>query len=225
MQRLRVRPATRPLAGVVAVPSDKSISHRALIFAALAAGRSELRGFSHGEDNVATLRAFRALGVEIEDDGAGAVRIDGAGLDGLRAPVIDLDCGNSGTTMRLLCGVLGAQPFRSRLVGDASLTRRPMGRVVHPLRARGAVITGAPHATKAGDLTAPLVVEPLAPGLRLGALEYAMPIASAQVKSALLLAGLFASGPTVVREPVTAVTTPSGCCGRSGSRSTRAGTP
>ncbi len=202
MQRLRVRPATRPLAGGVAVPSDKSISHRALILAALAAGRSELRGFSHGEDNVATLRAFRALGVAIDDDGAGLVRVEGVGLDGLRAPSVDLDCGNSGTTMRLLCGVLGAQPFRSRLVGDASLTRRPMGRVVHPLRARGAVITGEPHATKAGDLTAPLVIGPLPAGERLGALEYAMPIASAQVKSALLLAGLFAAGPTVVREPV-----------------------
>ncbi|HOU92312.1 MAG TPA: 3-phosphoshikimate 1-carboxyvinyltransferase [Polyangiaceae bacterium] len=203
MQRLRVKPATRPLVGEVAVPSDKSISHRALILAALAAGRSELVGFSYGEDNVATLRAFRALGVGITDDGAGVVRVDGVGLDGLRAPAGDLDCGNSGTTMRLLCGVLGAQPFRSRLVGDASLTRRPMGRVVHPLRARGAVITGEPHATKAGDLTAPLLVGPLPPGVRLGALEYAAPIASAQVKSALLLSGLFATGPTVVREPLT----------------------
>jgi len=203
MQRLRVKPATRPLVGEVPVPSDKSISHRALILAALAAGRSELVGFSYGEDNVATLRAFRALGVPITDDGAGVVRVEGVGLDGLRAPADDLDCGNSGTTMRLLCGVLGAQPFRSRLVGDASLSRRPMGRVVHPLRGRGAVITGEPHVTKAGELTAPLVVGPLPPGARLGPLEYTAPIASAQVKSALLLSGLFATGPTVVREPLT----------------------
>ncbi|MBN2197429.1 MAG: 3-phosphoshikimate 1-carboxyvinyltransferase [Polyangiaceae bacterium] len=202
MQRLRVRPATRPLRGGVPLPSDKSISHRSLILAALASGRSKLSGFSYGEDNVSTLEIFRALGIGIDDDGAGVVEIDGAGLDGLRAPCKPLDCGNSGTTMRLMCGVLAAQSFRSRLVGDGSLTRRPMGRVVGPLRDRGARITGEPHPTKPSDLTAPLVVGPLVEGRRLGPLEYAMPISSAQVKSALLLSGLFASGPTVVQEPL-----------------------
>lgn len=202
MQTIRVRPARRPLAGGVPVPSDKSICHRALILAALAAGRCTLRGFSYGEDNVATLRAFRALGVEITDAGDGVVDVAGVGLEGLRAPAVDLDCGNSGTTMRLLTGVLAAQPFRSRMVGDASLTRRPMGRVAGPLRQRGARIEGAPHPTRGDDLTAPLVIGPLALGSRLGPIEYAMPMASAQVKSALLLSGLFASGATVVHEPL-----------------------
>ncbi len=133
------------------VPSDKSISHRALILAALGAGRSELRRFSYGEDNVSTLAAFRAMGVEVEDDGRGTLAVHGVGLAGLSAPSGDLDCGNSGTTMRLLSGVLSAQHFRTRLVGDASLSRRPMGRVVHPLRARGAIIEGRPHPTRPQD--------------------------------------------------------------------------
>ncbi len=202
MSRVLVRPAAAGLRGSVPVPSDKSISHRALIFAALSRGACTLRRFSYGEDNVATLRAFEQMGVRAEDDGAGTVVVHGVGLDGLRAPAGDLDCGNSGTTMRLLTGLLAAQPFRSRLVGDASLTRRPMGRVVHPLRERGAVIEGQPHATKAGDLTAPLTIGPLPAGTRLAPCEYQMPMASAQVKSAMLLSGLFAAGPTIVQEPV-----------------------
>ncbi len=202
MARLVVRPATRPLSGSVPVPSDKSISHRALILAALSAGTCELRRFSYGEDNVSTLEAFKKLGVQIEDDGQGVVRVHGVGLDGLAEPVGDLDCGNSGTTMRLMCGVLAAQPFRSRLIGDASLSRRPMGRVVRPLRARGAVIAGTPHPSRADDVTAPLEIGPLPAGTRLAGFEYDMPIASAQVKSALLLSGLFAGGPTLIREPI-----------------------
>lgn len=202
MSRLLVRPATGPLRGSVPVPSDKSISHRALIFAALSRGACTLRGFSYGEDNVSTLRAFTAMGVKSEDDGAGTVIVHGVGLDGLREPADTIDCGNSGTTMRLLTGLLAAQPFRSRLVGDDSLMRRPMGRVVHPLRARGAVISGAPHPKKADDLTAPLVIGPLPAGTRLAGCEYVLPMASAQVKSAMLLAGLLASGPTLVQEPV-----------------------
>ncbi len=202
MTRLIIHPVARPLTGSVTVPSDKSISHRALIFAALSAGSCTLRGFSYGEDNVATLAAFRAMGVDADDDGHGTVTVHGVGLAGLRAPTGDLDCGNSGTTMRLLCGLLAAQPFQSRLIGDASLSKRPMGRVVRPLVERGARISGNPHPTKAGDLTAPLVVGPLPAGARLGPQEHRLPMASAQVKTALLLAGLFASGPTLVEEPM-----------------------
>ncbi len=197
-----VRPAERPLTGSVPVPSDKSIGHRALIFAALAAGESVLRGFSHGEDNVATQRAFAAMGVQFDDDGEGVARCRGVGLDGLRAPRSPLDCGNSGTTMRLLAGVLAGQPFESTLFGDASLSARPMGRVALPLRARGARIEGRPHPTREGDLVAPLVVGPLPAGARLASLEYEQPVSSAQVKSALLLSGLWASGPTLLKEPM-----------------------
>lgn len=202
MRRLIVRPAARPLAGSVPLPSDKSIGHRALILAALATGCSELRGFGYGEDNVSTLNALRALGVAIEDDERGTLRVTGGGLASLRAPSSALDCGNSGTTLRLLAGVLAAQPFASRLTGDASLSGRPMRRIVEPLTARGAVMKGVPHPTRAGDVTAPLDIGPLPAGERLGPLEYALPVPSAQVKSALLLSGLFASGPTVIREPL-----------------------
>ena len=201
MTRLVVQPATAPLRGSVPVPSDKSIGHRALIFAALAEGRSEIRGFSRGEDNVATMRAFRKMGVRFDDDDS-TVTCEGVGLAGLRAPEDDLDCGNSGTTMRLLSGVLAGQPFRARLTGDASLSKRPMARVAAPLRARGARIEGRPHPTREGDLTAPLDIGPLADDQKLGPLEYEQPIASAQVKSALLLSGLFAAGPTLLKEPM-----------------------
>ncbi len=193
MARLIVKPLSRPLLGSVPVPADKSISHRALILAALAGGRSELRGFSYGEDNVATQRAFGQMGVSIEDDAHGTLRVHGVGLDGLSAPSADIDCGNSGTTMRLLSGVLAGQHFASRLVGDASLSRRPMGRIVKPLGLRGAVITGAPRSDGSGEITAPLEIGPLPAGRRLEPLEYQLPVASAQVKSALLLSGLWAS--------------------------------
>ena len=202
MANLRVYPADRPLTGRVEVPSDKSISHRALILAALANGRSRLQRFSYGEDNVSTLAALRALGVSIGDDGAESIVVEGVGLDGLHEPSVDIDCGNSGTTMRLLCGVLSAQTFHSRMVGDASLSRRPMLRVAAPLELRGAVIRGHHHPTKPDDITAPLDVGPLPLGKRLTELEYRLPIASAQVKSALLLSGLFASGSTVLSEPL-----------------------
>jgi 3-phosphoshikimate 1-carboxyvinyltransferase len=202
MARLVVSPARGPLTGSVPVPSDKSIGHRALIFAAIAGGASQIRRFSYGEDNLRTLAAFRAMGVVISDDGAGTLGVQGVGLSGLRAPEGDLDCGNSGTSMRVLAGLLAGQPFRSRLVGDSSLSARPMGRVVEPLRARGAVIEGTPHAGHSGQVTAPLTIGPLSPGLRLAPIEIALPIASAQVKSALLISGLYASGPTVVSEPL-----------------------
>ncbi len=197
---LLVRPARKPLRGSVPVPSDKSIAHRSLIFAALSRGTSELRGFSYGEDNVATLRAFQQMGVRSEDDGHGTLRVTGVGLDGLRPPSGPLDCGNSGTTMRLLTGLLAAQPFATRLFGDESLSRRPMGRVARPLIERGAVITGQPHPTRPGDLLPPLELGPSSGG-RLRPCEVALSVASAQVKSALLLSGLTASGPTRVSEP------------------------
>ncbi len=190
----------RPVRGSVAVPSDKSITHRALLLGALGDGVSELRRFSGAGDNRSTMSVLRALGVRIDDE-RDVVRIHGAGLFGLRAPSDALSCGNSGTTMRVLSGVLAAQPFASRLVGDASLTRRPMARVADPLRRRGARIEGAFHPGVPGEITPPLSISALPDGHRLGPSEELLPIASAQVKAALLLSGLYADGVTRVREP------------------------
>jgi 3-phosphoshikimate 1-carboxyvinyltransferase len=181
------------------VPGDKSIGHRALLFASLAEGESTVRGLSGGLDNLATARAMAAMGVGVEVD-ADTARVSGVGLRGLSMPGSDLDCGNSGTTMRLLAGLLVAQPFGCRLVGDASLSRRPMHRIVEPLRARGGHIAGTAHAG-GDDVYPPLAVAPLVEAETLRGLEYAMPVASAQVKSALLLSGLYANGPTALREP------------------------
>lgn len=202
MTELRVKPAKGSLRGIVPAPSDKSIAHRALLLGALGAGRSKLTGFSYGQDNVRTQMALGHLGVSIEDDGQGCLIIEGVGLAGFQAPGSDIDCGNSGTSMRLLCGLLAAQSFQTRLVGDESLSTRPMGRVAEPLRARGAIIEGRPHRGRANDITAPLVIGPLGEATRLRGIEYALRIASAQVKSALLLSGLFADGTTVVAEPL-----------------------
>jgi 3-phosphoshikimate 1-carboxyvinyltransferase len=201
MTTLIVHPQAGPLVGSVPVPSDKSIGHRALLFASLADGESRIAAFSHGEDNVSTANAMRAMGATVEERGPSELRVRGVGLFGLRAPEHPLDCGNSGTTMRLLAGLLSAQPFQSTLVGDASLSRRPMMRVLEPLRTRGAVLDGKPHPTREGDVTAPLVVGPLPDGKHLGPIEYESPIASAQVKSAILLSGLYAHGATYVKEP------------------------
>ncbi len=201
MTTLIVHPATGPLVGSVPVPSDKSIGHRALLFASICDGESRIKDFSHGEDNVSTANAMRAMGVAIEQTGPSELVVKGVGLFGLHAAAASLDCGNSGTTMRLLTGLLSAQTFASTLVGDASLSRRPMMRVVGPLRSRGAVIEGRAHPTKAGEILPPLVVGPLPEGKELGPLEYDSPIASAQVKSALLLSGLFAHGATYIKEP------------------------
>ncbi len=197
-----VRRAKGPLVGGVPVPSDKSISHRAILLGALADGASEVSAFSYGGDNVSTLEIFRAMGVHVADDGAGTLRVHGEGLRGLSEPAGPLDCGNSGTTMRVLAGVLGAQPFRSVMVGDASLSRRPMARVAAPLRRRGAVIEGRFHPTKAGEITPPLELGPLPAGQALIESDETLAVASAQVKSALLLSGLYADGNTWVREPV-----------------------
>lgn len=198
-RRWRVRSATRPLRGGFSLPGDKSIGHRALILASIAVGRSRLSRLSRGADNLATRAAFEAMGVAMRDEGD-ALLIEGRGLAGLSAPSVDLDCGNSGTTLRLLAGVLAAQGFSSRLRGDDSLSRRPMGRVTRPLRARGARVEGRLDGAR-GDECAPLEIRALEGGARLWELEYELPIPSAQVKSALLLSGLFADGDTALREP------------------------
>lgn len=198
-KRYRVR-RSGPLNGSVRVPGDKSIGHRSLIFGALGRGVSRITGLSEGLDNAATRQAFRSMGVAVEStDDATTVR--GVWLHGLRMPTDVVDCGNSGTTMRLLAGLLSGQRFGTRMTGDESLTRRPMGRVIKPLRARGAHIAGTPG-EKPDELYPPISIAPLVEGEALKGIEYSMPIASAQVKSALLLSGLYASGPTAIEEPV-----------------------
>lgn len=178
------------LSGRLRVPGDKSISHRAVILGALAEGITEVEGLLEGADVLATIAAFRAMGVAMEGPQEGRLRIHGVGLHGLREPPAPLDCGNSGTAMRLLAGVLAGQSFASTLVGDASLQQRPMGRILTPLTAMGAQISAA-------DGRAPLSIN----GARLHGIHYAMPMASAQVKSAILLAGLYAEGESCVTEP------------------------
>jgi 3-phosphoshikimate 1-carboxyvinyltransferase len=200
MADLVVHPQKKPLVGSVPVPSDKSVAHRALLIGALCNGKSRIRAYAGGEDNASTRAALEAMGVRYEESDKEVV-VTGVGLFGLRAPSHDLDCGNSGTTMRLLCGVLCAQEFASTLVGDASLSGRPMMRVAGPLRTRGARIEGRAHPKKENEITAPLRILGLEEGKHLGAIEYDMPVASAQVKSALLLSGLYAHGPTTLREP------------------------
>ncbi len=190
--QLVVEPARRPLAGTVTIPGDKSIGHRALLFSLLSATPVRVRGLGDGADNGRSARAIAALGARIDRDGDALV-IAGTGLRGMRAPAAALDCGNSGTTIRLLCGLLAGQRFATTLVGDESLSKRPMKRVIEPLSRMGAVIGAT------GDGTPPLVVGP-APG-PLRAIDYALPMASAQVKTAVLLAGLYADGETVVSEP------------------------
>jgi 3-phosphoshikimate 1-carboxyvinyltransferase len=197
--KLIVEPATRPLSGTIEIPGDKSIGHRALLFSLLSATPIRVLGLGDGADNGRSARAISALGGTITRDGAALV-IHGAGLDGLRAPTAAIDCGNSGTTIRLLCGLLAGQRFATTLFGDDSLSRRPMRRVIEPLAAMGATIAGA--RTDAGgalDVTPPLVIGPATAALR--ALDYALPMASAQVKTAILLAGLYADGATAISEP------------------------
>ena len=201
MTTLVVHPVSAPLSGSVPVPSDKSIGHRALLFGALCEGDTRIHGFSHGEDNVSTANALRAMGVVIDEPSSDELVVHGAGLFGFKPPAKDLDCGNSGTTMRLLCGILAGQRFASTLIGDETLSRRPMMRVAGPLRSRGAVVEGRPHPSKANEIIAPLRIGPLAEGTSLRALEYTSPVSSAQVKSAILLSGLLADGPTRFREP------------------------
>ncbi|MFO1494225.1 MAG: 3-phosphoshikimate 1-carboxyvinyltransferase [Lysobacterales bacterium] len=187
----RVAPAAA-VAGAITVPGDKSISHRAVMLGGIARGVTEVSGFLPGADTLATAQILRDLGVVIERPALTELIVHGVGLHGLRASAAALDCGNAGTAMRLLAGLLAGQRFASRLIGDESLSRRPMRRVLDPLRQMGAVI----EATPAG--TAPLEIAPAA-GLR--GIDYTCPVASAQVKSCVLLAGLYAEGETRVTEP------------------------
>ena len=180
------------LIGRLRVPGDKSISHRSIMLGSLAEGVTEVSGFLEGEDSLATLAAFRAMGVPIEGPESGQVRIEGVGLHGLQAPDGPLYLGNSGTSMRLLAGLLAGQRFDTVLTGDESLSRRPMKRVIDPLTQMGARI----EASEAG--TAPLKIHG---GRRLHGIDYRLPMASAQVKSCILLAGLYAEGRTCVTEP------------------------
>jgi len=182
----------QPLRGEVRVPGDKSISHRSIMFGALADGVTEVSGFLNGEDCLSTQHAFEAMGVRVDVHTPTSLSVHGVGIDGLKAPKTELYLGNSGTSMRLMSGLLAGQTFDSVLTGDASLSKRPMRRVTDPLASMGAQIV----TTEAG--TAPLEIS-ASNGLQ--GIEYDSPVASAQVKSALLLAGLYAEGETVVREP------------------------
>ena len=187
---MRIEPVPA-LVGHVAVPGDKSISHRAVLVGAVCEGETRISGFGRSADTEATISAVRALGVEVVEDGVDVLRIHGVGLHGLRAPDSAVDCRNAGTLMRLLAGLVAGQEGRFELVGDESLSTRPMERIAEPLRRMGAVI-----ATTEGH--APLVVD----GAGLHAIDFELPVASAQVKSAILLAGIQASGRTTVVEPI-----------------------
>jgi 3-phosphoshikimate 1-carboxyvinyltransferase len=187
----RVLQSKNPLRGEISVPGDKSIGHRAVIFGSIAYGSSRVSNLSGGEDNQRTVQAFKDLGVKISTEGE-SLYIEGQGWEGLTAPKNIIDCGNSGTTMRLLSGVLAGRPFTTILDGDRSLRRRPMQRVIEPLNRMGAHLIG-----REGKGLAPLEIN----GGKLKGIEYPVPIASAQVKSAILLAGLQAEGLTIVDEP------------------------
>lgn len=186
-----IQPGGR-LCGEVQVPGDKSISHRAIMLGALGEGETVVRGLLRGEDNLATLAAFRSMGVEVAEDADGTLHIAGRGLHGLQEPQDVIDCGNSGTTMRLMTGLLAGQQFFSVMTGDRFLRKRPMKRVVAPLTTMGARILG-----RLGGEYAPLAIQ----GQALKGITHHSSVASAQVKSALLLAGLYAEGPTTIHEP------------------------
>lgn len=187
----RIESVKKPLRGEITVPGDKSIAHRAVIFGSVAKGRTRIFNLSGGDDNSRTVRAFRQLGVEIGRDGD-ALSIEGKNWQGLRGSQQTIDCGNSGTTIRLMAGLLAGRPFHSQLDGDDSLRQRPMQRIIDPLSQMGARIR-----SKSGNGLAPLEID----GGGLKGIDYLMPIASAQVKSALLLAALQAQGTTTIVEP------------------------
>jgi len=189
--RFHVQPGGA-LKGAIRVAGDKSISHRSIMMGSLAEGTTHVSGFLEGEDALATLNAFKAMGVKIEGPDNGKVVVHGVGMQGLQQPQASLDVGNSGTSMRLMSGLLAGQAFSTTLIGDESLTKRPMKRVTDPLALMGAKI----ETTEAG--TSPLNISPVA---ALKSIDYDMPMASAQVKSCLLLAGLYAEGETWVTEP------------------------
>ena len=183
--------AAKGLKGQLAVPGDKSISHRAVMLGSIASGNTEIHHFLQGADCLSTISCFRRMGVEIENRG-NMVFVHGKGMRGLSAPSGMLDCGNSGTTMRLMSGILAAQPFPSTLTGDASIQKRPMKRIMEPLTQMGAHILSLRE-----NGCAPLRIKPG----KLHGIHYHTPVASAQVKSAILLAGLYGDGPTKVTEP------------------------
>jgi 3-phosphoshikimate 1-carboxyvinyltransferase len=187
---MRIEPASA-LRGHIAVPGDKSISHRAVLLGAVGEGETTVRGFGRSGDTEATIAAVRGLGVTVHEDDIDSLRIEGVGLRGLREPATPLDCGNSGTTMRLLPGILAGQQGRFELTGDESLRRRPVNRIAEPLAQMGARVASE-------DGKPPLTVE----GGELRGIRYEPPVASAQVKSCVLLAGLFAAGRTTVVEPL-----------------------
>ncbi len=194
MNTITIKKAVRPFDQAIQVPGDKSISHRAVMLASLAKGRSRISGFLPGEDNLSTIEAFRAMGITIDGPGAdGVVTVNGLGLDGLKEPSGDIDCGNSGTTVRLLSGILAGQDFAVTLKGDSSLSSRPMKRVTKPLEEMGARFT---FLGEEGKL--PYTIS----GGKLKGIDYKSPVASAQIKSSVLLAGLFAEGETTVTEPL-----------------------
>lgn len=180
------------LNGEIRVPGDKSISHRSIMLGALANGVTHIAGFLEGDDSLATLNAFQTMGVEIEGPENGNVTVHGVGMKGLRQPSAPIDLGNSGTSMRLLSGLLSAQSFNTQLMGDHSLNSRPMKRVIDPLRLMNARIESCENGTAPLDITG---------STQLQGIDYEMPMASAQVKSCVLLAGMYAEGVTRVTEP------------------------
>ena len=192
IENLISTPISIPLKGTIRVPGDKSISHRSMMFSAIAEGTSHVTGLLEGDDVLATIAAFRAMGVKVEGPENGKLVVHGVGMHGLQEPDVELDMGNSGTAMRLLTGLLAAQSFPITLIGDASLSKRPMRRVTDPLTMMGAICeteeSGCPPIR-------------ISPAKNLKAIHYDLPMASAQVKSAILLAGLYADGETSVTEP------------------------
>ena len=191
---MKIDPAEKPLNGELEVPGDKSISHRAVMFGSIASGDTEITHFLPGADCLSTISCFREMGIDIETSDAdpGHVIVHGKGLHGLSAPDAVLDCGDSGTTMRLVSGILAGQDFSTELTGDDSIRKRPMKRIIDPLTAMGASIR-----SRSGNGCAPLEID----GRPLRGIAYETPVASAQVKSCILLAGLYADGPTTVTEP------------------------
>lgn len=183
---------TKHLKGEITIPADKSISHRAVMFASLAKGKSIVRNFLKAEDPLSTVNIFRMLGIEIDEIKTNDLIINGKGMHGLKEPFDVINCGNSGTTARLMSGMLAGNPFFSVITGDSSLRQRPMARVVNPLKEMGAYISG-----RDGNKYLPIAIK----GGGLKAINYSMPVASAQVKSCLTLAGLYADGTTVITEP------------------------
>ena len=192
---ISIEKSSKPLSGGVFVPGDKSISHRSIMFGALAEGTTEITGFLEGADCLSTIDCFRNLGVEIEHsqrpmNGVPTITVHGKGLYGLKAPKKDLFTGNSGTTTRLIAGILAAQPFDSMLTGDSSIETRPMGRIMKPLTQMGADISSIHD-----NDCAPLLIRG---GKKLHGITYHTPVASAQIKSCILLAGLYSDSDTVV---------------------------